>query len=80
MRRPLIAGNWKMYKTVPQAVALVEAILSGLDTQNEVVVAPPFTALHAVAPLLRGRPLALPKLADKRYEALLEWEARLGGA
>jgi triosephosphate isomerase (TIM) len=59
VRRPLIAGNWKMYKTVPQAVALVEAILAGLETENEVVVAPPFTALHAVAPLLRGRPLAL---------------------
>lgn len=28
----------------------------------------------------RGRPLALPKLADKRHEALLEWQARLGGA
>ena len=59
MRRPLIAGNWKMYKTVPQAVALVDAILSGLKTDTEVVVAPPFTALHAVAALLRGRALAL---------------------
>jgi hypothetical protein len=28
----------------------------------------------------RGRPLALPKAADKRYEALLAWQARLGGA
>jgi triosephosphate isomerase len=59
LRRPLIAGNWKMYKTGPQAVALVEALLAGLATENEVVIAPPFTALAAVAPLLRGRPLAL---------------------
>jgi triosephosphate isomerase len=59
VRRPLIAGNWKMYKTVPQAVALVEALLADLRTDNEVVVAPPFTALHAVASLLRGRPVAL---------------------
>jgi len=27
----------------------------------------------------RGRPLALPKAADKRAEALLEWQTRLGG-
>ena len=59
MRRPLIAGNWKMYKTVPQAVALVEAIVAGLQTDNEVVLAPPFTALQAVAALLRGRGVAL---------------------
>jgi triosephosphate isomerase len=59
MRRPVIAGNWKMFKTAPQAVALVEALLAGLQTENEVVVAPPFTALSAVAPLLRGRPIAL---------------------
>jgi triosephosphate isomerase (TIM) len=59
VRRPLIAGNWKMYKTAPQAVALVEALLAGLATENEVVIAPPFTALGAVAPLLRGRALAL---------------------
>jgi triosephosphate isomerase len=59
MRRPVIAGNWKMFKTVPQAVALVEAVLADLRTDNEVVLAPPFTALHAVSSLLRGRPLAL---------------------
>ncbi len=59
MRKPLIAGNWKMYKTVPEAVALVEGLVAGIDTGNEVVIAPPFTALHAVAPLLRGTPIAL---------------------
>lgn len=58
-RRPLIAGNWKMYKTAAQAVALVEALKAGLSTDHEVLVAPPFTALSAVAPLLRGTPIAL---------------------
>ena len=58
-RRPLIAGNWKMYKTTGEAVALVQAILAGLRTEREVVVAPPFTALAAVAPLLRGTALGL---------------------
>jgi hypothetical protein len=28
----------------------------------------------------RGRPIALPKAADKRYETLLDWQTRLGGA
>ena len=59
MRRPLIAGNWKMFKTAPQAVALVEALLADLRTDHEVVIAPPFTALAVVAPLLRGKPIAL---------------------
>jgi triosephosphate isomerase (TIM) len=61
MRTPLIAGNWKMYKTVGEAVALVEALLRGLgDTADrEVLVCPPFTALHAVAPVLLGTPIAL---------------------
>ena len=60
MRRPLIAGNWKMYKTAAQAAALVEALKAGLDAADrEVVVAPPFTALSAVAPLLRGTSIGL---------------------
>ncbi|HET8646647.1 MAG TPA: triose-phosphate isomerase [Vicinamibacteria bacterium] len=59
MRRPLIAGNWKMYKTAAQATALVEAIVSGVRTDSEVVLAPPFTALGAVAPLLRGTAIGL---------------------
>ena len=67
MRRPLIAGNWKMYKTGPQAVALVEALLADLNTENEVVLAPPFTALAAVAPLLRGRDVGL--AAQNMHEA-----------
>ena len=52
MRTPLIAGNWKMFKTVREAVRSPSTDLrarapsvAGVD----VVVAPPFTALHAVA-------------------------------
>jgi triosephosphate isomerase len=59
MRTLLIAGNWKMYKTAAQAVELVKALVAGLRTENEVLVAPPFTALAAVAPVLRGSALAL---------------------
>ena len=55
MRTPLIAGNWKMFKTVRQTVAFVTdlraaaADISGV----EIVVAPPFTAVHAAAEALR---------------------------
>ncbi len=61
MRTPLIAGNWKMYKTVAEAVDLVEALLHDLGPTNDrkVLVCPPYTALHAVSPLLQDSPIAL---------------------
>ncbi len=60
-RRPIIAGNWKMHMTVPEASLLLHGIMpscSGLE-DREVVVAPPFTALLASAVLLRGTGIKL---------------------
>lgn len=60
-RKPIVAGNWKMYKTIPEAAALVNKLrseTSGL-LDREVVVAPPFTALMAVARALEGSGIAL---------------------
>jgi len=49
MRTPIIAGNWKMNKTVGEAVELCRKLESALqDSPVEVVVCPPFTALSAV--------------------------------
>ena len=51
-RRPIVAGNWKMNKTVGEALTLVRELrgmVSMVRDKVEVVVAPPFTALHAVA-------------------------------
>ncbi len=62
MRRYVFAGNWKMYKTVPEAVELARAIREGIEREPvaaEVVLIPPFTALHAVWQVLRGGPVAL---------------------
>ena len=61
MRTPLIAGNWKMYKTVAEGVDLVEALMSGLMSteDREVLVCPPFTALYPLAPLLSDGPICL---------------------
>jgi triosephosphate isomerase len=55
-RRPIIAGNWKMHKTIAEARALVHE-LKGLvapDEAAELVVCPPFTALAAVKAELEG--------------------------
>ncbi len=62
MRIPLIAGNWKMYLTTADAVALVKQLQSLLeehDDEAEVVVCPPFTALPAVAGALKGSRIGL---------------------
>ena len=55
MRRPLIAGNWKMYKTIPEAINLVNIIKAGVHkaTDCDVVVCPTFTALAAVSEAIR---------------------------
>ena len=55
-RRIVMAGNWKMYKSVGESLALVQALKEALGdvSHRETVVCPPFTALHAVAEALRG--------------------------
>jgi len=56
VRRKMIAGNWKMNKTVDEAIELAEGIVEETNgTLNEVVVFPPFTALDAVAEAIDGR-------------------------
>ncbi len=56
MRRPVIAGNWKMFKTIQEAVSLVEALIPLVKDSShcEVVVAPPFTAIASVARIAKG--------------------------
>ncbi len=56
MRKPFVAGNWKMNMTVEQARALVVDLLPGLQAVSSVerVICPPFTALMAVSAMLAG--------------------------
>src|SRR5919199_6140736 len=51
MRTPFIAANWKMYKTVHEAVAFVKEFRAMVKDVHdvEIVVAPPFTAVRAAA-------------------------------
>ena len=60
MRVPLIAGNWKMFKGVADAVAYAKEFraLAKDVTTVELVIAPPFTAVHAVADALRNSGIA----------------------
>jgi triosephosphate isomerase len=55
-RTPLIAGNWKMHKTVAEAEAFVQALLPRVATAEgvEIAVCPPFLALQAVVDSVRG--------------------------
>ena len=56
MRIPFIAGNWKMYKTVSEAVVFVKELRTAVKDVDrvEIVLAPVFTALHAVAEAARN--------------------------
>jgi triosephosphate isomerase len=61
MRTPLIAGNWKMHKTVAETVHFVKE-LRGLvkDVDGvDIVLAPPFTAVHAAAEAARNSSVAI---------------------
>jgi triosephosphate isomerase len=61
MRTPLIAGNWKMFKTVAETVkyiAELRELVAGLSGV-EIVIAPPFTSLQAAAEAARGSSIGL---------------------
>src|SRR5215467_9346901 len=61
MRKPLIAGNWKMYKTATDAVSFVTDLRGAVKDIHDVdiVVAPTFVAVHAVAHALAGSNIAV---------------------
>jgi triosephosphate isomerase len=56
MRKKLIAGNWKMNKTVPESLEFIHTLKRKLESTCpvEVVLIPPFTALFSAAEALRG--------------------------
>nr|HPQ80985.1 triose-phosphate isomerase [bacterium] len=61
MRKPLIAANWKMNNTVPEALKFVAAFTADLKAPGpvDVVIAPPFTALYALHEALEGSEIKL---------------------
>jgi triosephosphate isomerase len=61
MRIPFIAANWKMFKTVQESVVFAKEFRNLVKdlTDVEVVIAPPATALHAVAEAVRNSPVGV---------------------
>ncbi|MBE9507369.1 MAG: triose-phosphate isomerase [Chloroflexi bacterium] len=61
MRKPFIAGNWKMHTTIEEAVALAQALRAELEgvTGCDVAICPPFPALAAVRESLAGSAIEL---------------------
>jgi len=62
-RIPLIAGNWKMFKTIPETLDFCQRlkgeVLALQGKQIEVAIAPPFTSLAAAAHALQGTSIAI---------------------
>jgi triosephosphate isomerase (TIM) len=61
MRTPLVAGNWKMNKTIAETRELISAMKDGLNDINgvEKVVCPPFVSLMAASEILDGTQIGL---------------------
>ena len=56
MRKPLIAGNWKMYKTPKESLAFLDAFLPMVDghTRDEIAIFPTMTSLGYVLDRING--------------------------
>lgn len=62
MRRPLIAGNWKMNKTVDESTALAGELLLALknsDDRADILICPPFTSLYPVHQVIKDSKIKL---------------------
>jgi triosephosphate isomerase len=73
MRRPIIAGNWKMHKTVRESVDFARQLMIAYaeSPDRRVIVAPPFTSIYTVAAVLMGSGIhvAAQNLHDKQAGA-----------
>jgi triosephosphate isomerase len=61
MRRPIIAGNWKMFKTIGETRGFFDALIPEIQDVDhcDIVVAPPFTSLAAAADEVDGTRVAI---------------------
>lgn len=59
-QKPIVAGNWKMYKTLPEAISFVEK-LSQLTDENKatILLAVPFTMIRGVSEKVEGTPVVI---------------------
>jgi triosephosphate isomerase len=70
MRRPILAGNWKMYKTIPEAIELANGLKRNLYdiTEADIVLCPPYTTLAAVGEIVYETNISL-GAQDVHWEA-----------
>ena len=60
MRKPIIAGNWKMHKSIAEGTAFINAIKNEVvDTDVEVLVCAPYTLLGALVEAAKGTPIKI---------------------
>jgi triosephosphate isomerase len=60
MRRPIMAGNWKMNNTVSESIELVKGLIEKAEAaEKDFVVCPPYTALYTVSELIKGTNIKL---------------------
>lgn len=61
MKKPLIAGNWKMHKTVEEAITFVSELMDRLEnvTDRDILLVPPYTALQSISEIIKGTNLLL---------------------
>lgn len=60
MRRPIMAGNWKMNNTVSESIELVKGLIEKVEAvEKDFVVCPPYTALYTVSELIKGTNIKL---------------------
>ena len=78
MRTPIIAGNWKMFKTPAEAEAFVKELaphIAGFE-RVERVVCPPYVAIPGVSAALAGTPIGV-GAQDVHYEESGAYTARI---
>jgi triosephosphate isomerase (TIM) len=82
MRRPLVAGNWKMFKGPTEARKLALELRNGILGRREgaeVVLCPPFVSLAAVAEIIHGSPLRL-GAQNVHWESQGAWTGEIAAA
>ena len=81
MRTPFIAANWKMHKTVLEAVAYAETFRDQVRHVStvEIALAPPFTAVHALSQALAGTAIHVAG-QDLHWEAQGAFTGKVSGA
>jgi triosephosphate isomerase len=81
MRVPFVAANWKMYKTVHDAVVYIKEFRSMVKdiADAEIVIAPPFTAIHAAAEAARNTTVGI-AAQDMHWEREGAFTGEVGAA